>query len=214
MSDNTQEPTIQQYKDTIKELEEAVQRLEAQVNATRTSEVKIKPKKPEPYDGKGSVQSFLTQARVYLRFEKVVDEADKILTVAAFFKGDALDWFEPTLRDYLENGKSDQQQATRILFQYYINFEEKLRANFGNPDEKRTAAQKILDLKQKGPASKYAVAFKNLMAKAGWVDEKDDSLIDIFYKGLKDDVKDEIVKMVRLTTLDKYIAEAVKIDNR
>ncbi|RYP26912.1 hypothetical protein DL767_007879 [Monosporascus sp. MG133] len=91
MSDNTQEPTIQQYKDTIKELEEAVQRLKAQVNATRTNEVKIKPKKPEPYDGKGSVQSFLTQARVYLRFERVIDKADKILAVAAFLKGNALD---------------------------------------------------------------------------------------------------------------------------
>ncbi|RYP29015.1 hypothetical protein DL767_006941 [Monosporascus sp. MG133] len=178
------------------------------------SEVKIKPKKPEPYDGKGNVQNFLTQARVYLRFERVINKADKILTVAAFLKGDALNWFKPTLRDYLENGKSDQQQATRILFQYYINFEEKLKANFGNPDEERTAAQKILDLKQKGPASKYAVTFKNLMAKVKWVDKKDDSLIDIFYKGLKDDVKDEIVKMARPTTLDKYIAKAVKIDNR
>ncbi|RYP17800.1 hypothetical protein DL767_009942 [Monosporascus sp. MG133] len=171
-----------QYKDTIKELKKAVQRLKVQV-------------------------------RVYLRFEKVIDKADKILTVAAFLKGDALDWFKPTLRNYLENGKSDQQQATKILFQYYINFEEKLRANFGNPDEERTVIQKILDLKQKGPASKYAVAFKNLMAKAGWVDEEDDSLIDIFYKGLKDNVKNEIVKMARPTTLDKYIAKAVKIDN-
>ncbi|RYP18275.1 hypothetical protein DL767_009863 [Monosporascus sp. MG133] len=115
MSDNTQEPTIQH-------------------------EVKIKPKKPEPYDGKGSAQSFLTQVRVYLRFEGIVNKADKILAVAAFLKGNALDWFEPTLRDYLENGESDQQQATKTLFQYYINFEEKLRANFGNPDKERTAA--------------------------------------------------------------------------
>ncbi|RYP44010.1 hypothetical protein DL768_009480 [Monosporascus sp. mg162] len=86
--------------------------------------------------------------------------------------------------------------------------------NFDNPNVKRKAAQNLLQLKQKEPASKYAVEFRNLMSKAGWVDDKDDTLIDVFYKGLKNDVKDEIIKIERPSAFDKYIAKAVKIDNR
>ncbi|RYP36404.1 hypothetical protein DL768_010949 [Monosporascus sp. mg162] len=176
--------------------------------------LRFKVKKPEPYDGTGSVQGFLTQARVYLRLERVEDDADRILVMAGFLKGNALNWFELTLRDYLENAENDQETAIKKLFESYANFEQKLKDNFDNPDAKRKAAQDLLQLKQKGPASKYAVEFRNLMSKAGWVDNEDDTLIDVFYRGLKNDVKDEIIKIERLNAFGKYIAKAVKIDNR
>ncbi|RYP42425.1 hypothetical protein DL768_010346 [Monosporascus sp. mg162] len=175
---------------------------------------KLKVKKPEPYDSTGSVQGFLTQAKVYLRLERIEGDADRILVVAGFLKGDVLNWFEPMLRDYLENAEDDQETATKKIFESYVNFEQKLKDNFDNPDAKRKVAQDLLQLKQKGPASKYAVEVRNLMSKAGWVDDEDDTLIDVFYKGLKDDVKDEIIKIERPNAFDKYIAEAVKIDNR
>ncbi|RYP48392.1 hypothetical protein DL768_005711 [Monosporascus sp. mg162] len=49
---------------------------------------------------------------------------------------------------------------------------------------------------------------------AGWVDDENDILIDVFYKELKDDIKDEIIKIERPSAFDKYIVKAVKIDNR
>ncbi|RYP42434.1 hypothetical protein DL768_010343 [Monosporascus sp. mg162] len=209
----------QQLQKRVQQLEAHIQQLTAQAAASVDSvstavTPKLKVKKPEPYDGTGSVQGFLTQARVYLRLERIEGDADRILIVAGFLKGDALNWFEPTLRDYLENAKDDQETAIKKIFESYVNFEQKLKDNFDNPDAERKAAQNLLQLKQKGPTSKYAVEFRNLMSKAGWVDDKDDTLIDVFYKGLKDDVKDEIIKIERPSAFDKYIAKAVKIDNR
>ncbi|RYP29367.1 hypothetical protein DL766_005424 [Monosporascus sp. MC13-8B] len=95
------------------------------------------------------------QARIK-EFEKQVQQlaaaapipkpADRILAVATFLTGDALDWFEPVMRNYLENSKADQEKNTKTLFFNYVNFEEKLKANFENPDKERTAAQQILRL--------------------------------------------------------------------
>ena len=64
-------------------------------------------------------------------------------------------------------------------------------------------------------ASKYAVEFRSMMVKAGMVDGGDgDVLIDMFYKGLRDDVKDEAIKLNRDTSLENYMSQAIRIDNR
>ncbi len=52
------------------------------------------------------------------------------------------------------------------------------------------------------------------MAKTEWTNDERDNLIDMFYKKLKKNIKNEIIKMEQLTTFDKYITETVKIDNR
>ncbi|RYP03653.1 hypothetical protein DL765_010434 [Monosporascus sp. GIB2] len=217
MSTSNSESTSQQLQARIRELERENQRLNEQVKAASVIPPmvpRVKPKRPEPYDGKRNPQTFLTQARIYLRFLGLSDIPESILAVGVCLTGDAADWFEPIARDYMENTENDREISTSEIFSLYTNFEDKLRSNFGNSDEKRSSAQKILDLKQKGPASKYAVNFKILVAKAGWGDKEEDALIDIFYKGLKDDVKDEIIRVERTLTLDEYIGKAVKIDNR
>ncbi|RYP75001.1 hypothetical protein DL771_002649 [Monosporascus sp. 5C6A] len=84
------ELTAQQFQDRIRELEATVQQLTNQVAAPGTTR-KIKPKKLGPYNGKGNVQSFLTQARVYIRLEGLTDLADQIFAVAACLEGDVLD---------------------------------------------------------------------------------------------------------------------------
>ncbi|RYP50282.1 hypothetical protein DL768_004165 [Monosporascus sp. mg162] len=107
---------------------------------TLTQQLQERVKKPEPYDGTRNVQGFLTQAKVYLRLERIEGDADKILVVAGFLKGNALDWFKPTLRDYLENAEDDQETATKRIFESYPNFEQKLKDNFDNPDAEQKAA--------------------------------------------------------------------------
>ncbi|RYP47765.1 hypothetical protein DL768_006233 [Monosporascus sp. mg162] len=64
-------PTLtQQLQERVQQLEAHVQQLTAQAAAPVDSvpvavTPKLKVKKPEPYDGTGSVQGFLTQARIY-----------------------------------------------------------------------------------------------------------------------------------------------------
>ncbi|RYP68466.1 hypothetical protein DL770_008438 [Monosporascus sp. CRB-9-2] len=216
MSTSTADSAIQQLQEEVTRFKDEVKQLKNQpkAEAPTIATAKIKAKKPEPYDGKGNVQIFLTQARAYFRFLGLEDPLDQILAMAACLTGDAADWFEPIMRNYLLVGESDREKTTREVFEYYVNFEDKLRNNFANPDEERSAAQKLLQLRQKGPASKYAVTFKSLAAKAGYGSDENDIMVDMFYKGLKEDVKDELIKENRTMSFDKYIAEAVKIDNR
>lgn len=62
--------------------------------------------KPGPYDGtKGTLQGFLTHSRAYFKHnvDQFTKDEEKILFPGTRLEGDAAKWFEPTLRDYLEN---------------------------------------------------------------------------------------------------------------
>lgn len=206
---NPQQDPTTMLNQRINELEQLL------ADQTNNRRVTHKPKKPRPYNGKGSPQGFLIQARVYLRQLHLEDETDRILEIVTCLEGEALEWFEPTVKDFLENAEDDREKTTRELFASYANFEERLKDNFDNPDKERAAAQQLMNIRQKGPASKYAVEFRNLMLKANMVDGNDDDiLVDMFYRGLKDEVKDEVIRIERPVSLSKYITEAVKIDNR
>ena len=90
----TQEQMIEQ----IQLLQQEVIRLQA----VQQSKV-YKIDKPGPYTGtKGTLQGFLTQCRAYLQHYayQFASEAEKVVFVGHRLEGDALTWFEPTLRDY------------------------------------------------------------------------------------------------------------------
>ena len=76
--------------------------------AALTTKAAAKAVKPTPplYDGsKGTLCRFMTQLYTYHLFYayKLPTDLDKVLHAASCLKGDALDWFEPTLRNYLEH---------------------------------------------------------------------------------------------------------------
>ena len=123
--------------------------------------------KPAMYDGtRGTIQGFLTQCRAYLLHYQVQfsTEAEKVLFAASRLEKDALAWFEPTMRDYLDNrnNPSAQKKDTQEIFAKYRKFEEALKGTFGDPDEERTAERKLMQLKQRGSASKYAAKFQQI----------------------------------------------------
>ncbi|CAJ2508953.1 Uu.00g139790.m01.CDS01 [Anthostomella pinea] len=143
----------------------------------------------------GNVQGFLTQAKAYLRFyaRQINTKPDKVLCVARFLKGDALEWFEPTMRNYLDKNKEERENETNNVFQSYHHFERKLRATFGNPDEARSAERRLMTLRQRGSASKYAAEFKQIASRTDWTDK--DALMAQFYTGIRDDIKDEVSRL-------------------
>ena len=175
---------------------------------------RLKVKAPEPYNGdQGTLQGFLTQLRAYHRYNEYEfpDEERKVLHAAYLLTGSALDWFEPTLRDYSENGESDRDDDTNRIFSSFAIFAEGLKKTFGNPDEERTAERKLEHLKQKGSASKYAAEFRQATSKLDW---EDNNLMAWFYRGLKEEVKDELVREKRPDDFTDYVELAVSIDNR
>ena len=66
-------------------------------------------------------------------------------------------------------------------------------------------------LKQRITVIRYIVDFQKLQIR---VDQEDEAFIEMFYQGLKDNIKDELAKNDRLEKLVKIIEKLVKIDNR
>ncbi|KAG7293497.1 hypothetical protein NEMBOFW57_003549 [Staphylotrichum longicolle] len=62
----------------------------------------------------------------------------------------------------------------------------------------------------------YKERFVNEAEKVGFIaaEINEEGLIQLFYKGLKDEVKDELYKIDRPDTLNEYIAIAIRIDDR
>jgi len=169
--------------------------------------------RPQSYNGEGSVRSFLTQSKAYLQDNRgaISGDSAKVKCIGGLLIGKAAEWWEPTLRDYLNNEVSGREPNTVRLFNDYEAFEQLLENTFGNPDEKRTAMRQLSNLKQTGSASYYYREFNNIAAKLDWADPP---LIESFYKGLREEVKDELSKNDRTASLSEFVAQAIKIDNR
>src|SRR5690242_8891801 len=82
---------------------------------------KIKAPRPEAYDGnREGLQAFITQCDAYLSVnDKAFEyECDRVLCVAGMLKGRAAEWFEPTLRDFLDNrhARAKRRPETLAIF--------------------------------------------------------------------------------------------------
>jgi hypothetical protein len=176
---------------------------------------RLKISTPEAYDGsKGTLRGYLTKLRAYFKYnnEEFYEEELKVLFAASLLKGNALTWFEPTLRDFVDNPlEDDREDETNRAFSSFMAFEDNLKKTFGEPDETRAAQRELQQLKQRTSVSAYATEFRRISSKLGW---DDDVLIAIFYPGLKDEVKDDLVMLDQPDTFPEYVEQAVKIDNR
>ncbi len=195
-------------------LQAEVQQLREQLRAQPGGGAVTKLPKPEPFDGqKGSIRSFLTQAKAYLRVStNIQGPVPQILCIGNLLVGKAFEWWEPTLRDYLNHeNEAEREEETNTLFQSYENFEGALATAFGDPDEARTASRQIKTIKQTGSAVHYSREFRRLSTK---LDFGDVALMEYFYDGLREDVKDELSKADKPESFDDYVEMAIKIDNR
>lgn len=174
---------------------------------------RLKVPQPVPFEGDPArLQAFITSLRLYHRLyaASLPGHSDRVLSAGTLLKGDALIWFEPYMRDYLENGKSCKEE-TKVIFSDINEFEKALRAAFGDLDEKRANEKKLLRLTQRTSAAKYAAEFRQVASRVSW---NEDALMTQFYEGLKETVKDDLVREDRPEKLTKYVEMAVKIDDR
>jgi hypothetical protein len=103
------------------------------------------------------------------------------------------------------------QKGTVEIFNSYPGFVRKIKATFGEVDEVRQAERAIQMLRQRGSAATYTAEFQRQAIKAGWDDK---ALKAQYYRGLKDAVKDELIKQDRPDNMEELIEQAVNIDNR
>ena len=168
--------------------------------------------KPEPFDGTGDVRPFLTSVRAWLHLNPgILLQSQKILSAGSLLTGKALEWWEPTARDFLINEHKERKKSTQEIFENYDNFEKQLEVAFGETDEIKKATRQLTQLRQTGSAMHYFREFRRIAEKLGWADAP---MIELAYQGLKEKVKDDIYKETRPTQFNAFAELVIKADNR
>jgi hypothetical protein len=91
-------------------------------------------------------------------------------------------------------------------------FEALFTIAFGDSDRKRVAETKMQSLCQgMRSATIYVTEFQQLTSDLEWNDK---AFINRFQYGLKDNVKDLLITMPKVETLQEFITQALTCDNR
>lgn len=177
---------------------------EEDTSRTRSQEPKVAS--PEFFYGhRNKVNQFITQLRmvITLQASRFQDEHTKVGYAATFLREEALLWLQP----YLNKPLMDQPD-------WMHNFDEfikELKRIFGDPDEVATAERQLFRCKQRGSASRYITEFRRHAALLHW---DNSALAAQFYRGLRENIKDEIARIGRPNDLEELINTAIRIDNR
>jgi hypothetical protein len=215
----TQQQVLAQLQEKIAQLEKDNGELQTLINEAHTKidkkkPVKVKLEQPEKFGGDpAKLGGFLIEMANYHEHhdEMFEDEESKTRYAATRLKDDALVWFEHTMEDFLENEKEDWDPFTKKVFSDYDDFAAELTKMFGDGDKKRHAQERLAKLRQTKSAMAYASVFRQNAFRSGI---NDDGLMQLFYDGLKEEVKDDLYQKDRPKTLDEYIAMAIRIDDR
>ncbi|QRV84679.1 Retrotransposon gag protein [Ceratobasidium sp. AG-Ba] len=148
---------------------------------TPTSTTRVKLAKPDKFDGKKDKSTtFKVAITQYLRstYPGSSDD-DKIAFIISYLDGKAAEWVEPHMEhDVL-------RQAVPWLHNvnlFWAEFEKR----FGEIDRATKALKKLKSLKQKSSVQDYVTEFQSL---AAYVNYDDLALCNMFYEGLKDEIK-------------------------
>jgi hypothetical protein len=170
----------------------------------------LKLPKPEPYDGTPvKLQEFLTSLQQHFAYypQALGSNNAKAQFAVTRLTGTTRTWFQPIIDQYL-SGKAEA--AVVNIFHNYSAFKTQMRQIFAPINEERKNRNKIKRLKQLGSTAAYSAKFKALAALIPW-DET--YLREAYYNGLKEEVKDEVSKILTPPTkLNEYIQLAVQID--
>jgi hypothetical protein len=173
---------------------------------------KAKVREPDRFDGtRSKLRAYLMQCALYLKFNDNMfrTEDEQVLWCTGYLEGAAFDWVETAQKDYLDcEGKvSSWDPLTKEIFKDFDSYKEKITKVFGNVDEEKVAERKLSNLRQTGAASAYAAEFQQYMGRiSNWGES---AFMNQFYKGLKDSVKDELMRRDKHEPVQKMMDDAV-----
>lgn len=173
----------------------------------------FKAKDPERFDGSPEkFKGFWIQLQLVTRLQPhhFTDETTKVLYASNLLQGKALTWFEPFLNSYFEQGDGAPRKI-RELFGSLERFKEELSSFCGVRDQEKEAERKIHTIKQVTSVSHYAAQFRSIAVHLDWDDA---ALASVFYRGLREEVREQYINREKPTGLDRLIADATKLDNR
>ncbi len=179
----------------------------ASVNRTGTTDDNMKVAKPDFYYGdRYKLDDWLNQVLLYFTLENVKD-GKRALTAASYLRGEAQQWIRPRLTDKLL-----RNQDVEGLFVSFPAFVNKIRGIYGLSNDQQVAIRHIQHVTQKASASQYTAKFTEYAAKTEW---DDNALRTMYYRELKDNVKDELMRYgADQTTLLGLQQAAIEVDDK
>ena len=169
---------------------------------TRSGEPKVA--QPEYFAGqRNKLSNFITQVQMVITLQpnRYPTELSKVLYAGSFLRNTAFLWFQPYVAsppDY-------------AFMQDFAEFCKELRKTFGDPDEEGTAERQLYALKQRTSVAAYIADFMRYSVVVKWNDQAKAAQ---FYRGLKDNVKDEIARVGRPKSFGDLQDTAIRIDTR
>ncbi|SOV04618.1 uncharacterized protein UDID_17154 [Ustilago sp. UG-2017a] len=164
----------------------------------------LRSKEPEVFAGeRGHLEPFLAQVDVFLRLNPgcFINDSDQILWLSTLLRGVAHQWFYPHL---------SAVNPPAWLTDYPL-FIHQLRVVFGDPNCIATAKWEIEALAQTTSVANYLTQFRQLQMTLNW---GEDTMVWFFYRGLKENVKDDLSRSGKPTDLETLIQRSLEIDNR
>lgn len=221
---DTQAATITRQGQTIATQQQAITAFNAAANPTVNVAAPVvnvaaatgggfKVNKPEPFKGErgAAAKTFIQTVELYfsLRPTDFPDDRHKIKWTLLLLQDKAGRWAQPINHEILNPVPGANPSARTTVWN---DFREAFKLAFFDPDEKRSASNKINTLHQTRSVAEYAAEFRELVSILGWTE--DGQLQTVFYRGLKDHVKDDLVNREEPDDLDELVEVCVKIDNR
>ena len=159
------------------------------------------------------MDDFLIQCDLYLYFnsDRINSDTDKVLYATTYLRGKAQQWIRPFLKDWLTSAADARGTETNNLFNSFDYFRGMMNTMFGEIDEKQRAQIEMEALKQRGSAANYSAEFQQLAFYTGYDDE---ALRRGYYLGLKDEVKDELMRTDTPKTFPLLVRLAIQLDER
>ncbi|KAG9696113.1 hypothetical protein KCU77_g23740, partial [Aureobasidium melanogenum] len=180
----------------------------SEVGGTRTTIHRDDSKvaKPDLYYGdRQGLDDWLTQMDIYFQFTPI-EANKKTLFASTYLRGRAQHWMKPMLTKFL-NGQGD----TDGILTTFVKFKEEIRRIFGISNEDKVAVRLIQHLRQHTSASDYAAKFQEYAQVTNWGDS---ALMTMYRRGLKENVKDELMRTgEKIEDLDDLIRATIEIDD-
>ena len=112
-------------------------------------------------------------------------------------RGRAQRWIKLFLGRYLADPKAKANGDVRMWMEDLDYFMVEIRRVFGPSNEESTATRVIQHLTQKKSAAEYSAQFQEYADKTGW---DDTALMTHYRRGLKKNVKEELMRTERNTS--------------
>jgi hypothetical protein len=141
---------------------------------------------------------FVQQVNLFLRLHpsRYPDDSTQVAFIGSLLSGNALFWFAPFLEKHLP------------VLQDMVQFEALFTDAFGDSDREKVADGKF------APKNTVCCNLYSRISITCDLEWNDKAFINRFLYGLKDDVKDLLITMLKVETLQEFITQAITCDNR